>query len=421
MDILRRIVGILIAALLVLPVFFQLSSGGIFKDRAFTFESGGSPELLPIPVSVFAVGLGVLLIRRLPASRMSLAVFVSSVILFAAAAVAAGPVSPAKAMLTAQALLPMSALVLGEMYGRTETGPTFERTVFWILLLIVPANLICSWEQGYMLLSPYLYFFSIYQHLQYWPMVVVALSLLVCFRFRRSRYLLLLMPAAMVLAVASHSLTAIGALAAGLLFFSMMHRRAAVAVTSLALVAGVLYAVLPTMDSGIVLKMTQRAETLAEKIMPNPIYEAEPGPYVPGITYRLKYWRHYAAGISESPRTFLFGHPSPPDRTSYPSAHNYWLDLTYNFGAIALLPMLALIVWTAARLWKMRAAMPVAMSALAIPVAYLVLGESMLKVGMRQPYSGLITFFLWGLLVARLRLRGDPQRAAVPANASSAV
>lgn len=35
---------------------------------------------------------------------------------------------------------------------------------------------------------------------------------------------------------------------------------------------------------------------------------------------------------------------------------------------------------------------------------YLLLFENMLKVGMRQLYPGIITLFIWGLLIARLQI-----------------
>ena len=36
-------------------------------------------------------------------------------------------------------------------------------------------------------------------------------------------------------------------------------------------------------------------------------------------------------------------------------------------------------------------------------------GCPMLKVGMRQPYPGIITFFIWGLLIARLSTHAPSQ------------
>ena len=45
-------------------------------------------------------------------------------------------------------------------------------------MIILPAQLVSTWLRGYVLLSPKVVLFSIYQHLQYFPMIVSALSIL---------------------------------------------------------------------------------------------------------------------------------------------------------------------------------------------------------------------------------------------------
>jgi hypothetical protein len=126
---------------------------------------------------------------------------------------------------------------------------------------------------------------------------------------------------------------------------------------------------------------------------------------LPGlVSARFDYWQYYAVEVVESPRVFLLGHKNPPYRNIYPSAYNYWLDVIYNFGTVALLPMIFLLLWTLRTLWRRRAyvlADPMLLGTSMVAV-YLLLGENMIKTGMRQPYSGIITFFVWGLLIARL-------------------
>ena len=114
-------------------------------------------------------------------------------------------------------------------------------------------------------------------------------------------------------------------------------------------------------------------------------------------------------------KALLFGHPKPLEREQRSSAHNFYIDFAYSFGVLALLPVLALIAYTATLLWRCRKAVWASESllALALVVALLVLVESNLKVSLRQPYPGIAIFFLWGLLLARLREpAGAPQGAA---------
>lgn len=64
------------------------------------------------------------------------------------------------------------------------------------------------------------------------------------------------------------------------------------------------------------------------------------------MTDRYKQWSEYIEGITESRQTFLFGHSIRPDRARSSSAHNYYLDIWYNFGLIAIVPVVLLIAYT---------------------------------------------------------------------------
>ena len=129
------------------------------------------------------------------------------------------------------------------------------------------------------------------------------------------------------------------------------------------------------------------------------------------VVERFSDWRLFGLGIIESPKSFLFGHSRPIAREQRTSAHNFYLDFIYNFGALALLPLGTLITYTAALLWRRRREVMSsdALFALAATVAFLVLVESNLKVSLRQPYPGIAIYFFWGLLLARLR---NPEGAA---------
>jgi len=110
----------------------------------------------------------------------------------------------------------------------------------------------------------------------------------------------------------------------------------------------------------------------------------------------------------------LLGHSEPPNRQVWASAHNYYLDFIYNFGAVAAFVIIGLIVFTISRLYQKRNPIKLspAMMGLTIVVLFLIFPDNMLKGGMLQPYSGIITFFLWGLLLSRLEsLRSTDKRS----------
>jgi hypothetical protein len=133
------------------------------------------------------------------------------------------------------------------------------------------------------------------------------------------------------------------------------------------------------------------------------------------IAERFSDWKLFGRGIFDTPESFLFGHAKPLARDQRTSAHNFYIDFVYNFGALALLPLLLLIAYTAALAWRNRALLQSSesLTALALVVAFLVLVESSLKVTLRQPYPGTAVYFLWGLLLAALsRPMGRPRNVS---------
>lgn len=419
----HRKVLIGLGVLLVVPVFFQIS-GGLFRDPAFIFDTGSVISRLPIPVSVLGLFLGIALLGNYFAAMRTLTVLFFTALLFVMTTIftSQGNVTneAAKLLLLAQFLLPMFGLVLGEMYGANSNDQEFEWSALLVLLCIVPLHLICTWWQGISILSSSLYLFSIYQHLQYFPMVVVALGLMLVFVFwgqgGLSRVALwVLLPLLAIHVVASQSLVAMAALTVGLICFVYVSYRmcrsgaAAAILVCIALVAGFIYGQLSLSGSSAVTKeqVTNpvRYQLLSDKVKADPSTEDGAIPIPLGVSQRIDHWKFYVDGIFESPEIFVLGHVKPPDRALHPSAHNYWLDVLYNFGLIALLPLLVLTIWTSYDVWQKRDQIMSNGTLLgpAIAVAYLVLVENMLKVGMRQPYPGIITFFIWGLLIARLR------------------
>jgi O-antigen ligase len=112
-------------------------------------------------------------------------------------------------------------------------------------------------------------------------------------------------------------------------------------------------------------------------------------------------------------KSLLFGNPERPEREKHPSAHNYYLDLAYNFGIISLIPILIFLARTFKKIYELQTQIykNQSLAGLIFVVLFLLLVDNSLKVGMRQPYPGIITFFLWGLLLSRLQ-RYDGVRTA---------
>jgi O-antigen ligase len=103
-------------------------------------------------------------------------------------------------------------------------------------------------------------------------------------------------------------------------------------------------------------------------------------------------------------KTFFMGNAQRPDRIKYPSAHNYYLDFLYNFGFLSIVPLICLIGFTVYTVYRRRkeiSSSP-AVLGLVIVVLFILFVDNFLKVGLRQPYPGIFSFFLWGLLLSKL-------------------
>ncbi|HUQ26396.1 MAG TPA: hypothetical protein VM140_12065, partial [Burkholderiales bacterium] len=284
-----------------------------------------------------------------------------------------------------------------------------------VLLILVPLQLARSIGYGENQLRHDLWFFGIYQHLQYVPAVIVAafyVTLFARWEERLARRLhLVLAPLVAYYAASSYSTLAIVLAFGGAALLAAIRWREAAARLCAALVIATLcgYFYVNRNASPIVQKFgispsatEWRLSQKPDADVPRPVAEALPGP----MQVRLYYWGLYARAIAESSKGALFGHPRVMDRNVAPSAHNYYLDFVYNFGVLGFLPLAGLIAYTLLRLWRARASFwrqpPV--FGLAIGVLFVLALDNMFKVPLRQPYPGIFFFFVWGLLIARLRL-----------------
>lgn len=412
-----------IAFLLIMPLFFQID-GGLFRDSAFVFDSEKRLLRLPIPISVLGLFGGIALLGNYVSALRALTTIFFTALFFIASSLLSGrgnhDFEGAKLILLAQFLLPMFGLVLGQMYGGTLGVPIFEKAAFFTLMLLIPGQLVAAWIEKHTVLIPQFFFFSIYQHLQYVPGIVVALTFIVVSAFsgvtRKGNLALYLLVVFLgIYMIASHSFLAIASLVIGLIILRFFQHNPtsnwikpffAFSVMLLAMFA---YGAIEKIGwenrgthKGPTMSPIQN-QILTEKYKYRTEHSKDSAIPV-SLSARLEEWCYHTRGATKSMWVFVFGQDSPPDRKIHASAHNYWLDMLYNFGALSLTPLLVLLLWTLRVLWKWRSIViesPLLLG-LAMATVYLVLIENMFKVGMRQPYPGIITFFIWGLLIARI-------------------
>lgn len=427
----RNLALFAIAFLLFLPLFFQASSG-VFKDTSVYFNSGGNFISLPMPISIITCSVGILILGGLTKTRLTISIFILTFLAMLASAsllsIAFGDLKKSKLILLAQYISPICALVLGQQYGNRPGAIKIMAKAFTLILLFaVPAQLTSTFMHGLTILSPSLLLFSAYQHLQYIPVIFVGAFLVSIFslwQFKGYRLLLSILAGLMGIYVSlSLSMLAIGFLIIGLVCFSgykLLSNEKGICACAMTLLTAFILSFSLSLTTPELARQKLGVETSSKTNESTSTTgqiesEANNATYSTprNIAERAVYLKFYVAGIFESTSSVFLGHLEPPSRNSYPSAHNYYLDYIYNFGLIAIIPLLSLLGFTIYLVIQnsrtiFRSSEILGMTGV---VLFLLLADNMLKVGMRQPYPGIMTFYLWGALLAiLLRLDERPYR-----------
>lgn len=408
MPIIRRIsearILFLLSVLLMAPIFFQLK-GGLFTSKEFYLTSGGSLSWLPLPFSILTCYFGVLLLGGYSRVRLALLMVFLIFLGILFSCLFAGELNGGKLILLVQYILPILGLVLGQQFARREQALNLvAKAAAMILSIVVPLQLISTWQLGYSLLSPSAVIFSLYQHLQYVPVIFVGLFWLAVFSLERRRSanawvvgMGFLMGWYVVL---SYSMLAMAfMLLAGLGFAVRIgcQRR-----------FGLVISLMVVASAGAFLGYSQVSgtELFAQKFSTQKFFVQDTQAPI-NILERTEYWKFYTGQILDNGKELVLGHAMPPDRRLYPSAHNYYLDLIFNFGLVGACALLGLLVYTVIlvlRSFSFIWSQPALLGLVGV-VAFFLLVDNLLKVGLRQPYSGILMFFLWGLLLGLLPRR----------------
>jgi len=404
----------LIAITLLFPLFVQFS-GGIYRDILPLTNSGGLLDKLPLPISIGSCVFGILALcknyRQATPAIIFISVFGVAMLLSLFFAGENSDIEQRKVVLAAQLLLPTMGLLLGQLV-RDEQN-VMPGAFMWVLLLLVPIQLCAGWWQKTWTLTNYLYVFSIYQHFQFVPVIfVLAFCLVMVHLWDQHRILLQLLAAVMaVYVIASASLLAIGLYCGFVaLFFLRKIRRLKTTrwIDFLMFGTGIL-AVVVIMSLYYDFARNSHSNIDGNAQYVGKFQKLADGKMPVNVENRFADWTLFLTGIGENYRTLMFGHVEPLPREVKTSAHNWYLDFTYNFGLIALLPLLALIVFTVYLVWRNRRSLPGETLWLAGLLAFMVFVDNNFKVTLRQPYPGIFVYFLWGLLLSRLRFQAEPR------------
>ncbi|MDP1773791.1 MAG: hypothetical protein Q8L15_16070 [Methylobacter sp.] len=407
---------------LLFPLFFQLS-GGVYNSAFPVLDSGGMLSALPLPISILACFGGILMLLGNYRRAFLGGIFVAGLLfvllislLFAE--IGAG-VDRRKIILIFQYLLPAFGLILGQMI--VDDDKLIPRAFLYTLLVIVPVQLVCSWVQkGTFALTHNLYLFSIYSHIQFVPLIMVcAFSYsMVTLWENHKRKLFVLACLMLIYVLASASFLAIFAYVAFIVVFIGIRMGMPLQNIKLAIIFPVLVVVAVAM-------VAESLQMFYEFIGNHNIAVHVDGSYVnkfnelasgnipQNVLERLDIWKLYIDAIAESTKTLILGHNVLISREVISSAHNWYLDITYAFGLLSLLPMSLLIGYTAYQLWQSKQTLSSETLWLAVIVFYLVIVDNNFKVTLRQPYPGIFAYFLWGLLLSQFPRKREQEREGI--------
>jgi hypothetical protein len=397
----------ILAVGVMLPIFFQLSDG-LYTTKELLVDSGGRLSLLPLPFSIIFCYLGILLLGEYSRVRLALLVVFSLFVGMLLSSLMVSDVqtgeSGRKMVLLVQYVLPVFALVLGQQFGQRLSA---LESVAWaglvVLWVVVPLQLVATWMHGYGVLSRSAIFISVYHHFQYVPVLFVGMYWLSVFTLasqpRLLWWLTLLGFLMGIYAFVSHSILAIffmiiAGLGFSVRFVCARHFRSVFFIV-MAVSCGALSSCF---------YISEKALLVQEFSLSGIPMEGDELPV--NVSERLEIWSFYAREVFDGYRDLFLGHPSPSGHSIYPSANNYYLDYIFNFGLIGLLPLMALIVYVIfllMRAWKAVWMKPDLLGLAGIVMFFLIIDNS-LKVGLRQPYSGISMFFLLGVLLAQIRM-----------------
>jgi hypothetical protein len=407
---LKHYIFLMVVGGLIAPIFFQLT-GNIFNTGINTRldDSGGILLQVPLPISIVFCVLGAVYFWTYLFRYKAVIITTLGFLFLLILSMSIAGVSRSKAILLLQNILPTMGLFLGISLA-TWNRKLIAMVALYFLMLFITVHLIATWMQGQLALTHHLYYFSVYQHYQYVPLVMIGLFLWcwVELRHTHARKILYLTPLIAIYAAAGNSILALFGLILFSLIFSYFSRRKKIdfliPIMIFISVGGYFYVnslIAPQIQINNELAGLEPRAIFGGKLFTNDgrwLYGKSDAKVPINITQRVELKSLYFDKLGKNTLTVIFGNAALIDREITSSAHNYYLDLAYNFGVISCIPILFLFLFTTLKVYQARNFDENIVWLFAV-VFYFVIVDSTFKVTLRQPYPGIISFFLWGILL----------------------
>jgi hypothetical protein len=393
------------------PLSFQID-GGVYRAQEALLDSGGILTKIPLPLSLMSlvaiISLWTPESRVKPALASIAGMFAVCVISLWAGSDGETPHNR-KLITSIQLILPLLGLLLGQLVGN-DKEKIIARAFMITISIVVPWQLVAgfiqndSWSAGN--LTHNLFAFSIYAHRQYVTLIFIcafAYSMVSLWQ-EYKRWFTFLSLLMLVYVSISLSFLTIFAYFSFILFFlvnQFLPNR-----PNWKLVGTSLFAFSVISWGGYSYFQKVNLESSASTVVHNVFhgkFDALIKGQVPSnVQTRIEIWEIYSKEILTSQKTLIVGHPQPMPREMKANPHNWYLDIVYSFGMIGLLPIASLMAFTTYSCWRSRKKLTKPAWILVSIVFYIVLVDNNFKSTLRQPYPGIFTYFLWGILLQNL-------------------
>ena len=412
----------LIVFLFLFPLFFLLS-GSVFHSDELVYITNGNIFLTPIPIACIFSLLGIIYLLKAGKNYIAIGIFYSFFVLMLLSIVITNTSNDQlkinKFVLLIQFIYPFLGLIFGFLYIRPRSiffG--FETLCLFIITLIIPLQIFSSFLHGFNFLSPNIFLFSIYQHLDQIPLIFISMYFIALGALYKIKILksVILIFAPIIGAYLAFSLTYfsfilflyLSALSILIFYKNNFFKYLLTCLTLILFSFSFCYSFIYngakpiSIENEIVKQDVQRDKINNENFKKFLI--------VNNITIEKEFniiffqWKKHLRGIFENPKSLLFGHSARLDRNKHPSAYNYYLDLIFNFGLLSFLPILYLICITLASIISLKQNNKITPNlALLIGVLiFYILFLCSFQVPLRQPYTGMVIFFFWGVVLSDL-------------------
>ena len=380
--------------LLILPIFFQIGHG-IFNGTILQKNIYN----IPLPVSIFSVVIILFyyLITNFKKflyflkNKLLIIYFISFIILLFVNFFLHSN-NQEKIIYLFQFFLPVLSLPIGFFY--------FEKNFFFIIYKIIfyffILHLLFSLLNGKAFLINDMFFFSIYQNLQYVNSTLIFLalfSLLVIYKDLKKIQIIFFITLTFLYSFYAYSLSSLTLFFLG--FFLMIEKN--LIQNPIKYIFIILFLVISLITINFVNKSLSQ-----EKFSTNSNYYLNSKKIddilnlkVPqNIILRLEIYQKYLVNFDQ--KKLFFGSKEYSLDKSYSSAHNIIIDAIYKFGILLAIPFLYLFFFI---FYKFFSEQNIYKKKLLLFLIFFLILENMFKVSLKQPYPGLISYYIIGLIL----------------------